>query len=89
MNIYLHSDLQTERYFLKTVKSCSGHLKTSKSVKNRKSKNFTIPIFSSHTEHRKKQKNVEYLLKKQMHYERFLSTAINFHISLHSTASSL
>ena len=37
----------TDRHFPKIVKSCSGHPKTCKSIKNRKSKVCTKPILSS------------------------------------------
>ena len=45
--LHTHIDTQTDRHFLKIVKSCSGYPKTSKSIKNRKSKIFTKPILSS------------------------------------------
>ena len=38
---------QTDRHFPEIVKSCSGHPKTRKSIKNRKSKIWTKPILSS------------------------------------------
>ena len=38
---------QTDRHFPKIVKSCSGHPKTCKSIKNWKSKICTKPILSS------------------------------------------
>ena len=41
------TDRQIDRHFPKIVKSCSGHPKTCKSVKNRKSKICTKPILSS------------------------------------------
>ena len=47
---------QTDRHFIKIMKSCSGHPKTRKSVKNRKSKNFKIPILFSYLEYEKKVK---------------------------------
>ena len=43
-----HTNRQTQ--FVKIVKSRTGHLKTCKSVKNRKSKVFTIPILPSYIE---------------------------------------
>ena len=46
-NIHTHRDKQTGRHIPEIVKSCSGHSKTSKSAKNRKSNIFTQPIFSS------------------------------------------
>ena len=42
-----HTDRQIDRHFPEIVKSCSGHPKTCKSVKNRKSKICTKPILSS------------------------------------------
>ena len=42
-----HTDRQTDRHFPEIVKSCSGHPKTCKSIKNRKSKIFTKHILSS------------------------------------------
>ena len=45
--------IHTDRHFLKMVKSCSGHLKTYKSIKNRKSKIFKNPILSSYIYRRK------------------------------------
>ena len=48
---HTHTDTQThrhtDRHFPEIVKSCSGHPKTCKSIKNRKSKIFTKPILSS------------------------------------------
>ena len=41
------ADTQTDRYFPQIVKSCSGHPKTYKSIKNQKSKIFMKPILSS------------------------------------------
>ena len=42
-----HTDRQTDRHFPEIVKSCSGHPKTCKSIKNRKSRICTKPILSS------------------------------------------
>ena len=42
-----HTDTQTDRHFPEIVKSCSGHPKTCKSIKNWKPKICTKPIFSS------------------------------------------
>ena len=42
-----HTHRQTERHFPEIVKLFSGHPKTYKSIKNRKSKIFTKPILSS------------------------------------------
>ena len=43
-----YTDLQTHRqHFPEIVKSCSGHFKTRKSIKNQKSKICTKAIFSS------------------------------------------
>ena len=39
--------IQTDTHFPEIVKSCSGHPKTFKSIKNRKSKIFTKPMLSS------------------------------------------
>ncbi|CAL1297983.1 unnamed protein product, partial [Larinioides sclopetarius] len=39
---------QTDRHFLKIVKSCSGDPKTCRSIKKRRSKIFAIPILSSY-----------------------------------------
>ena len=39
-----HTDRLIDRQFLKIVRLCSKHPKTCKSVKNRESKIFTIPI---------------------------------------------
>ena len=36
---------QTDRHFLEIVKSCSGHHKPSKSIKNRKFETFAKAIF--------------------------------------------
>ena len=44
---YRHTDTQTDRHFPKIVKSCSGHPKTCKSIKNRKSKICMKPILPS------------------------------------------
>ena len=48
---HTHTDTQThrqtDRHFPEAVKSCSGHPKTCKSIKNWKSKICTKPIFSS------------------------------------------
>ena len=38
------SHAQRDNHFLEIVKSCSGHPKTCKSIKNRKSKIFTKPM---------------------------------------------
>ena len=46
-NTHRHTDIQTDRHFPQIVKSCSGHLKTCKYIKNRKSKMCTKPILSS------------------------------------------
>ena len=43
-----------DKHFVKLVKSCSGYPKTCKSIKNRKSKIFVIPIFSSCTLYKRK-----------------------------------
>ena len=40
---------QTDSLFVKIVKSCSGHPKTCKFVKNWKPKIFTIPTLFSYT----------------------------------------
>ena len=42
-----HTDRHTDIHFPEIVKSCSGHPKTCKSIKNWKLKNFTKPILSS------------------------------------------
>ena len=43
-----HTDTQTDRHFPKDISNlCSGHPKTCKSIKNRKSKICTKPILSS------------------------------------------
>ena len=42
-----HTDTQTYRHFPEIVKSCSGHPKSYKSIKNWKSKICTRPILSS------------------------------------------
>ena len=47
-------DGQRDRHFVKIVKSCLGHPQKSKSVKNRKPKIFTIPIFFFHIEYKRK-----------------------------------
>ena len=44
---HTHTDRQTDRHFPEIVKSCSGHPKTCKSIKNRKSKICTKQIFFS------------------------------------------
>ena len=44
---HTHTDIQTYSHFLEIVKSCSGHPKTSNSIKNRKSNIFTKPMLSS------------------------------------------
>ena len=55
-----HTDTQTDSHFPEVVKSCPGRPKTCKYIKNRKSKIFTKPIFSSiHTEKSKKRKQKE------------------------------
>ena len=41
---HTHAGTQTDRHFPEIVKSCSGHPKTCKSTKNRKSKICTKPI---------------------------------------------
>ena len=41
------TDRQTDRHFPEIVKSCSGHPKSCKSIKNRKSKICTKPVLSS------------------------------------------
>ena len=53
LKTYRQTDWQTNRHFLKIVKSCSGHLKTCKSIENRKSKIFANPILSSYVYRRK------------------------------------
>ena len=54
-----HRNGHTDRHFSEIIKTCSGHLKTCKSIKNWKSKNFTKPIlFSIYI----LQKNLEVLL---------------------------
>ena len=56
-------DGQTNRHFQEIVKSCSGHPKTCKSIKNRQSKFCTKPILSSiYIEESKKNQDLhEYL----------------------------
>ena len=49
----IQADIPTDRHFIKIVKSYSEHPKTCKSVKNQKSKIFTIQILSSYTEYRR------------------------------------
>ena len=44
---HTHTDTQTDRHFPKIVKSCSGHPRTCKSIKNQKSKICTEPLLSS------------------------------------------
>ena len=46
-NTLAFTDTNTDRHFPEVVKSCSGHPKTCKSIKNRKSKIFPKPILSS------------------------------------------
>ena len=41
------TDQQTDKHFLKVVKSCSEHFKTCKFIENQKSKIFANSIFSS------------------------------------------
>ena len=49
------SHTHTDRHFPEIVKSCSGHPKMCKSIKNWKSKIFTKPMLSSiHIEENKK-----------------------------------
>ena len=43
----LETYIQTDRLFLKMIKSCSGHLKTCKSIENWMSKIFANPILFS------------------------------------------
>ena len=43
----LHTDRHIDRHFPELVKSCSGHPKTGKSIKNQKSEICTKPILSS------------------------------------------
>ena len=43
---HTHTDTQTHSHFPEIVKSCSAHTKTYTSIKNRKSKICTKPIFS-------------------------------------------
>ena len=50
------SHRQADRHFIKIEKSCSGHLKACKSIKNRNSKIFRIPILSSYIKYRRKKK---------------------------------
>ena len=45
--LHLESDTHTDTHFRGIVKTSSGHSKTSKSIKNRKSKFFMKPILSS------------------------------------------
>ena len=52
-NFVSHEDRQTDRHFVEMLKSCSGHLKMCKTVKNRNLKSFTIPVLSLYTENRK------------------------------------
>ena len=52
---HTHRHTETDRHFQEIVKSCSGHPKTCKSIKSRKSKIFMKPILSSiYIEERKK-----------------------------------
>ena len=52
---HTHTDWQADRYFPEVVKSCSGHPKTSKSIKNWKSKTCIKTILASiYTEESKK-----------------------------------
>ena len=44
---FCHLHTQTDRHIPEIVKPCLDHLKTCKSIKNRKSKIFTKPILSS------------------------------------------
>ena len=55
-----HTDRQTDRHFPKIVKSCSGHPKTCKSIKNRKWKICPKPVLSSTDI--EERKNVEHYL---------------------------
>ena len=50
---YRQTDRQTDRHFLKMMKSCSGHFKTCKSLETRMSKIFVNPILSSYVYRRK------------------------------------
>ena len=54
--IVSHTEWPTDRHFVKILKSCPVHPKTCKSVKNRKSKIFTIPILLFYIEYRRKWK---------------------------------
>ena len=44
---HIRTERPTDRYILKIVKSCSGHLKTCTSIENRIPKIFRNPILSS------------------------------------------
>ena len=64
--VYTKFWTHTDRHFLKTVKSCSGHLKPCKSNENPKSKIFENPILSSYVlyiEESKKKVVLEIVLK--------------------------
>ena len=62
---HTHTDTQThrqtDRHFPNIVKSCSGHPKMCKSIKNRKSKICLKPILSSACIEESNNENVEYL----------------------------
>ena len=55
-----HRDSQTDKRFLEIIKSCSGHPKTRKSIKNQKLKNFMkLMLSSTYKEESKKRKEGE------------------------------
>ena len=57
--IHSQAHRQTDRHFLEIVKSCSGHPKTCKCIKNWKSEIFRKPIHSSsYTEEIEKEKTL-------------------------------
>ena len=49
----IHKILETNRHFLKMVKSCSGYIKTCKSIESRMQKIFESPILCSYVYRRK------------------------------------
>ena len=54
INLVPHKDRPTDKNFVKIVFSCLGLYKTCKSIKNRNSKIFTVPILSYYSEYTRK-----------------------------------
>ena len=84
-----HTDTQTDWHFPEIVKSCSGHPKTCKSIKNRKSKICTKPILSSiYIEESRKHSKLIFFLRRHLKDFECWKTSLFQSISLFARSTS-